>query len=87
MRSYYFLVVEDGHDDLALSPVVDEAHKEAFERSTNLVFKVKLPDDQEYVFLSNCLLGKFVDQLVMGAYQLIHTGSEVYFEDPSQSSD
>ena len=87
MRSYYFLVVEDGHDDIALSPLVDKAHKETFERSSNLVFKVKLPDDQEYVFLSNCLLGRHVDRLVMGAYQLIHTGSAVYFEDQSQSSD
>lgn len=81
MRSYYFQVVEDGHDDMALSPVVDAAHKKASERGSNLVFKVTLPDDQEYVFLSNCLLGRYVDQLVMGAYQLIHNGGAVYFED------
>ena len=84
MRAYYFLVVENGHDDIALSPVVDKAHKEASERGTHLVFRAKLPDDQEYVFLSNCLLGKYVNQLVMGAYQLIHTGSAVYCEDQDQ---
>ncbi len=83
MRIYYFFVDRDDEEDdeLVLYPIDDAEQKAAVEGITRLRFLIELPDDVEYVYLSNYRLGHRLDRLVVVAHAYLSTGNETYYEE------